>query len=142
MPNNLLIDDPRKPKHALKLASEKLANVASTAGKSPRLTYILKVGGKDSFDLMDYIEARRQAVISEFKKYHGRNFGPVQNAVQYIDTYLKKALVEGYNLDDEHVINAFMYFLLALVTEGFEDEDCNGTQMGGYKGDWGGFFKY
>lgn len=67
--------------------------------------------------------------------------GPVDNAHNILDTFARRALVAGYPMGNREVQTAFMYFLMAYVTEGFEGKDTTGTQMGNFQGHWrgGGF---
>jgi|GEM_PF-2462802 len=75
-----------------------------------------------------------------------RNFGkkgPTENALSELDSFATRAQRAGYPLHNPQLQEAFMYFLMAYVTEGFVGEDTTGTQMGNFRGEWrgGGFSK-
>jgi len=85
--------------------------------------------------------ARLRGFCAQILANHGRNKGPVQNAFNHLDTEMVRAIEIGYPLDDAMVRTSFCNYLLALVTEGYENLDTTGTQIGNYKGEWrgGGF---
>lgn len=83
-------------------------------------------------------------IKERIKRSFGLNKGPSQSALGELDKMARRAEAAGYPLEDENVQEAFLGFLMTLVTEGFENQDTTGTQMGNYRGDWrgGGFFNY
>lgn len=132
MPRRSLLPDPpdprRSPKAAVVYAADELRKAAVAAGPTQQ-------GVAYRYDQIIV------AIETQINLVNGGLKGPAQNARAIIDDYLPIALQEDYRLDDADVVRRFAYFLLAVATEGFDNEDTTGTQMGNFKGSWrgGGF---
>lgn len=132
MRNILQVVKSGKPTYPVRLASERLLKAATDAGEITD-----QEAGEFETTKKDEAIERIHRTINSL----GRNLGPAQNARRELDAYYGGALAERYNFGSREVCEAFGYFLLAVVTEGFEDSDTTGTQMGNYQGSWrgGGF---
>lgn len=112
-------------------AAETLRQAASTAPSMPNGVL---------FRFNELKEMIKQAING----VDGPSKGPAQEARSIIDDYLPIAIKLDYNLNDYNVIKAFAYFLLAVVTRGFEGKETGGTTVGNYQGNWrgGAMFDY
>jgi hypothetical protein len=121
-----------KPSHPLKNAAKNLLEAAQEAGAATE---------EEVHHYHHEHERIKELVIERFKKDHGLNKGPVQNAREYLDDCIEAALKEHYRVDHHKVVEGIEYFALALATDGFEGRDTNGTQIGNFRGEWrgGGF---
>jgi hypothetical protein len=121
-----------KPSHPLKNAAKSLLEAAQEAGAASE---------HDVHHYRHDIQHIKNLVVDRFKKDHGLNKGPVQNAMGHRDNCIDAALKEHYRVDHERVVSGIEYFALALATDGFEGEDTRGTQIGNFRGEWrgGGF---
>lgn len=81
------------------------------------------------------------ALIPLINAVNGALKGPSQDAREEIATWIPHFRAAGYSMTDPNVQRSFAYFLLSVVTDGFEREDITGTQMGRFLGSWrgGGF---
>jgi len=133
------------PKEGLRIAAENLKTIAeqcaleeaSDNAKRIRSQYYSQVLVTRAYPL----EWFKDAVKEKLKNY-GTLKGPVGSALQDCDSYAVRAQSAGYPLHNSKVQEAFAEFLMSLHTSGFAGEDTNGTTIGNYKGDWGGFFNF
>lgn len=121
-----------RPKRPVSMAAENLLRAGLDAGDLP------------DGDFVEFETTKKDEIVEKIHRtinHLGRNLGPAQNARAELDTYYRYALDARYNFNDDEVCSRFGYFLLAVVTEGFEGLDNTGTQMGGFQGSWrgGGF---
>ena len=64
---------------------------------------------------------------------------PVMKAREIAGYWVRKAAVAGYHLQHQEVLEALAVFIMAIATDGFEDEDRPGTQIGSSISDFGTF---
>ena len=119
----------QKPKPGLEVAAENLQKKGAQWGHTnpdERQTYI-----KELKTIVDIIK-------NDMNKKDGATKGPVINARSEVEKNLKMAIDLGYRVGEKEVQEALRSFCMALATEGFENKDTTGTQIGQYKGEWPG----
>jgi hypothetical protein len=132
--NILGVFEGRKPSAALTHVAGELLRVAKTC--EPLSEAQATTLGAD-----DELKRLEDEVMQNIYGVHGRRVGPARNAREQVGDCVKLAIKLRYPINHQVITKQLAWFLLALVTEGFDDEDINGTQMGSYLGTWrgGGF---
>lgn len=87
---------------------------------------------------MAYVQ---KILIKGYIEENGGIKGPTSNAINNLSYYYELAVNNGYDVTNEHVQKELAKFILVAVTDGYKEEDVNGTQIGQFQGRWpgGGF---
>lgn len=144
MLENLLVNSRQVPKPGLRYAADELQSVANSAGPASTdelHSYLAPGVAADPTARIRLNDTLKNQIEHAINSVNGGLKGPAQNARNEIDTYGALAIRAHYRLSDPEVQRKFAYFLLAVVTAGFEGLDTTGTQMGTFLGSWrgGGF---
>lgn len=144
MLENLLAVSTEVPTPALRHAANELQMVANSAGEATQQelhNYLAPGVAADAAARIRLHPVLKSQIEAAINNVNGSLKGPAQNARNEIDTYGALAIRAHYRLSDPEVQRKFAYFLLAVVTAGFEGLDTTGTQMGNFLGSWrgGGF---
>lgn len=144
MLENLLVSTAQVPTQALKYAADQLQLAARSAGAASQDElhgYLAPGVAANPAAQISLNAALKNQIETAINSVNGGLKGPAQNARNEIDTWAAVAIRAHYRLDDAQVQRKFAFFLLAVVTEGFDGLDTTGTQMGNFVGQWrgGGF---
>jgi hypothetical protein len=134
LPNMLEAFKDRKPSAALTHNAKTLLDVAK---QLEPLSHAQAV----TYGTHEEIAKLKDEVMQNLYSAFGSKKGPVINAREEVENCIKLAIELRYPVNHKVVTKQLGWFLLSLVTDGFDDEDINGTQIGNYLGLWrgGGF---